>query len=404
MIEPPQHIWLVNLFFGVGVAPTGALLESLAAGLHRAGWRVEVLTGNVLYNRGSAALMRGGAGTVHVLATGSTQAAGFRGRLLSWLLFYLRVAWYAFTHRLPDQVLLMTTPPYLHLIFAVRNWFARRRAELILCNQDTYPEVLASVGVMRPSSPAYRVLLALQSWGVRRMNKVIVLDGAMRRILERHGARNVHVIPNWEIDIPESEFLENAELLDVIRQAKSQFRYLVLYTGNYGWGHDLTILFDHWRRHPHQWDFYFLFVGGGEKWPDLRQIAAKSQLGCVGVFPYVSKTQMPSLLRAADFGLVALERSCVGLMSPSKIHGYLACGKPLLYLGPSASNVAEAIETFRCGYRVDERDAAGLAKTLQDLAAGAADYQTLSRNALHAAAERYVERAAVLAFIRCLAP
>ncbi len=239
-----KRIWLVNLFFGAGIAPTGAFLESVAERLKREGWQVEILAGNVAYNRG--------------------QGAGFGGRLVSWMLFYLRTALFAFTHRLPDKVLIMTTPPFMHLIFATRNWFARRKAELILWNQDTYPEVLAAVGMIRPKSLIYKMLLALERWGIQRADKVIALDRAMQQILENHGGKQVHVIPNWEIELGKGEELTNRALTECIEAAKANFRYLVLYTGNYGWGPGPSTLFDCLRWHPDERPSYSLFAGGGQ--------------------------------------------------------------------------------------------------------------------------------------------
>ena len=104
------------------------------------------------------------------------------------------------------------------------------------------------------------------------------------------------------------------------------------------------------------------------------------------------KSQMTSLLKCADFGLVALEESCVGLMSPSRIHGYLACGKPLIYVGPDGSNVMEAICNYDCGgFRVGEEDLPGLERCLARIASGEIDYSALSSNARRAARERYSE-------------
>jgi glycosyltransferase involved in cell wall biosynthesis len=100
---------------------------------------------------------------------------------------------------------------------------------------------------------------------------------------------------------------------------------------------------------------------------------------------------MAYLLECADFGLVALKESCVGLMSPSKIHGYLACGKPLIYIGPDGSNVSDAIGNYDCGFRVDEKDLPGLDRCLARISDGEIDYPTLSGNARRAAQERYSE-------------
>jgi hypothetical protein len=236
------------------------------------------------------------------------------------------------------------------------------------------------------------------------MNKVAVLDGAMKAILENHGGKSVHAIPNWEIDLPDSGEPLDPRLIESIHEARAHFRYLVLYTGNYGWGHDLTILFDHLRSHPDQRTFFFLFVGGGEKWPQLLEFKAQSGLECLAIFPYIPKTQMQALIKQADFGLVTLDRSCVGLMSPSKIHGYLLQGKPLLYLGAEGSNVADAIAAYGCGMQIDERDCSSLTATLERIEQGLVDLREMSRNARRAAEEQYIESVGVAAMMEFLEP
>src|SRR5262249_7239606 len=134
-------------------------------------------------------------------------------------------------------------------------------------------------------------------------------------------------------------------------------------------------------------------VGGGEKWTELRTL--RNHGAPVAAFPYLPKDQVFALLGLADAGLVALEKPCVGLMSPSKIHGYLLCGRPLLYLGPPGSNVADAIEQYQCGWQVDEKDGMALARCLDALAADGAALRAASAGALRAAAERYSEVVAV---------
>jgi hypothetical protein len=387
------RLWLVNLFFGAGVAPTGPLLESAALAFQRQGWRVEVLTGDAAYNAARAQGAQRFRGRVHRLRGGGIGAKGLGGRLASWLLFYLGVAVFAFTHRLPARVVCMTTPPFLHLIFTLRNYCAARKTQVILWNQDTYPEVLASVGLLRPTSMPYRLLFALQRWATSRVAHAIALDRAMADLLRGHGAKDVCIIPNFDLEYPQGGELPPGELRACVGRARAAYRHLALYTGNYGWGHDLTILLQWLRDHPEQRTLFCLFVGGGEKWADLKALEAAGVPG-VAAFPYVPRPVVPALLAAANLGLVCLEKGCVGLMSPSKIHGYLAAGKPLLYLGPPGSNVADALDQYGCGWRVDEGDAAGLERLLAGLAAGRHDLGAAAAAARRAAAERYTEAVA----------
>jgi glycosyltransferase involved in cell wall biosynthesis len=395
-------VWLVNLFFGSGgTAPTGTLVESLAVALERSGFRAEVLTGKVGYNAPVLATSSRFQGKVHRLYSGPLDARGVGGRLLSWLAFYLALALFAFTRRLPDQVVLLTTPPFLHALFAFRNLFTRRKAVLLLWNQDTYPEVLAAVGLLRTRSLFYRWLLAVQCWGVRRTHTVVVLDRPMRQRLEQQGARRIRIIPNW-ISCPDTRAPAEHPLLQQLVVLSAPFRYTVLYMGNYGWGHNLEGLWRYLRRQSGQRTFFFLFVGGGEKWADVQRLQREHPYECLAVHSYIPRELVAPLIAQAHFGLVALERACAGLLSPSKIHDYLAGGKPLIYVGPGESNVAEALDQFACGFRLDEEDSEGWERLQAELEAADFRYEDLSANAARAFACRYNEEAGTAELVRLL--
>lgn len=78
-------------------------------------------------------------------------------------------------------------------------------------------------------------------------------------------------------------------------------------------------------------------------------------------------------------------------MSPSKIHAYLGHGKPLLYLGPARSNVAEAIDQYACGFRCSQGDSQTLGHCLEFLSEKDFDLSGYRANALRAVRERYNE-------------
>ena len=82
-------------------------------------------------------------------------------------------------------------------------------------------------------------------------------------------------------------------------------------------------------------------------------------------------------------------------MSPSKIHAYLGYGKPLLYIGPPRTNVAEAIEEYQCGFRCPQGDLESLTYCLKFLASEGFDLEPFRRRALDAVQQRYCESVGV---------
>lgn len=344
-----KRVWLVNLFFGPGAAPTGVLLASLAEELLRQGWRVKVLTGTADYRTDFAQTETDFSGKIHRFGCVSS-GKNLRGKLRTWLTFYLKVAWYTLWHRLPDVVIVQTTPPFLQTLFAIRALFSWRRPQIILWNQDTYPESLAGTGMLRESSLSYRCLQGIARWSARRIAHAVVLDGAMADRLRLQGVQQITLIPNWDL-APAA--IAGVGLPEELRQIAVGYRYRIAYTGNLGRGHDLTPLWNYLRQHPDQTDFCFLFVGEGDRTAELRELVQREGWNCVKFWPYLPAAEFSALLHWADFGLVALEPSCLGLMSPSKMHAWLAAGKPVIYIGPPGSNVSETLDAFGCGFSVD---------------------------------------------------
>lgn len=349
LIPRAPRVWLVNLFFGPGAAPTGVLLAGLADDLVRRGWIVEVLTGTAEYRADVSSAESQFAGKIHRFRCEST-GTGLRGKFVTWFKFYWKVAWFILWRQLPDVVIVQTTPPFLHSLFAWRAWFSRKRPRLILWNQDTYPESLTATGLMRESAWTYRFLQFVARWSARRTDQAVVLDRAMAERLAGQGIRRITVIPNWDVPPP----VAPSDVLPAdLRTLADGYRYRIAYTGNLGRGHDLTPVWDFLRRHPTQSEFCLLFIGKGERTAELQEMVQREGWTCVKFWPYLPQAEFAALLHWADFGLVALEPACLGLMSPSKMHAWLAAGKPVIYVGPAGSNVSETLQAYQCGFCVD---------------------------------------------------
>jgi colanic acid biosynthesis glycosyl transferase WcaI len=399
----PRTIWLVNLYFGPGPAPTGVLLDSLAVYLQRHGWQLEVLTGTAEYRAEGAQEASLFQGKIHRFRCQSKRS-GVRGKFLTWAWFYLQLAWFVLWRRMPQAVIVETTPPFLHTLFAIRCLFCWRRRYLILWNQDTYPEMLAATDILRETSLAYRTLKWVAGWSGRRVAAAVALDGAMVDRLRGQGIRHVEVIPNW--DVVNTNAASTSTAIDLDRQgrgtrgvpaalpptiasAANDFRYKIAYTGNLGKGHDLTPLWNFIKKNPAQKDFLFLFVGEGERTKELKAMVEQDGWQCVKFSPYLPASEFNDLLIWADYGLVALELRCLGLMSPSKMHAWLGAGKPVLYVGPEGSNVTEAVRAYDCGFVVDPRDPLGFDRVADQMLSDRFDFVEMSERARKAWRERH---------------
>jgi glycosyltransferase involved in cell wall biosynthesis len=188
----------------------------------------------------------------------------------------------------------------------------------------------------------------------------------MRDVLKSHvpsGGPDFSVIPNFE-PLDRFPFPEKPPRWEGCDRLDLGGRFLVLYSGNAGWGHDFATVLDAaevMRSEP----VSFLFVGGGFLHERIRAAAMSRGLEHIHLHPYVPHELVPSLLGSSDLALVTLADAAVGVMSPSKLHSYLAMGLPVVYLGPRHSNVADAIEQFDCGARVQHGDADMLVQVIR---------------------------------------
>jgi hypothetical protein len=86
------------------------------------------------------------------------------------------------------------------------------------------------------------------------------------------------------------------------------------------------------------------------------------------------------------------------VISPSKIHAYLAMGLPLVYVGPAGSNVDLAIRRFDCGISLRHGDVHGLVAFLRRLRDDPAAYQSYRQRARRAFEEAYSDFVALPKF------
>jgi hypothetical protein len=84
----------------------------------------------------------------------------------------------------------------------------------------------------------------------------------------------------------------------------------------------------------------FLFIGAGSGYRPLRAAVAARRLENVVFRPYQERAQLPLSLTAPDAHLVTLRPEWEGLVMPSKLYGVLAAGRPVLFIGDPAGDVA----------------------------------------------------------------
>ena len=345
-----MRIAAFNQFFWPDQAATSQLLTDLVRHLAEEGHEVTVVCGTPGY-AGSDTEARP---PVTILASPSLPfSRGVVGRLGSYFSYLGSATWRTLTMGRVDVVITMTTPPMVSLLGNLAK--ALHGAHHVVWEMDVYPEVAIDVGMIRRDSLLARALLAVAHRSRNYADTVWVLGDCMRRRIVDAGCppERVQVQENWS----------DAELYSSpVALQRDQLK--LLYSGNLGLTHDIETLCGALLRFRDDPRVLVQFAGGGPKRAALEAFAGAEGLSNIEFLPYCSKSELGRTLSAADVGLVTLRDGCEGAVVPSKVYGLMACGRPILFIGPAESMPAAIISRFDCGWRLDCGDVDGLVATL----------------------------------------
>jgi colanic acid biosynthesis glycosyl transferase WcaI len=285
-------------------------------------------------------------------------------------------------------------------VAAVAHRLLHPRTRVVLWSHDVYPDAAEAFGTIRPGGMLSRALRAVERWLLRHVDHVVAVDPAMlHRVLSgygRNGRPEGSVIPTWE---PLALFPEGRrpDPWAAYHEPDLAGRFIVLHLGNLGFGHRTDTIAEAAASLADE-DVTFLFVGGGERFPELADEAERRHVENVRFRGYVPKEQTPAVLAGADCALISLDDRSLGIMSPCKMNGSLAMGVPVLYAGPTGTNVDQAIADYDCGFSLRQGDIAGLADAVRRLRSDPDLAAELSRNARRAFEETYSDRSALPRF------
>jgi len=307
-------------------------------------------------------------------------------RIVDYVSFYILATIRSITLQKQDVIISLTTPPFIAWT-AIFHKLIHRSTKVLLWNMDCYPEIAERAGVIEKGGFISRVFRSVNHGLFRRLDQLVCLDGAMLDLLTSQYVSAKHtlatcVIPNWEKASQFPPDLAPAPW-DAATNTATDDDFVVLYLGNAGFGHRFETIIAAAKRLVDE-PVAFLFIGGGEKWAWIEKEKNANNLQNIHLFPYIPKELTPSALAMADCTLITMNESALGVISPSKLHAYMAMSLPTLYIGPEGSNVDEAIERFDAGASLRHGDVDGVVHFIDELRTQPEQLQVMRSNARRA--------------------
>lgn len=348
-----MKVLMFNQFFPPDGAPTGEQLAEVAEALLAEGAEVTVVCSRSRYVESEG---RPAPPVEVVRVPGPRFGRKTLVRLFSYGTYLFFALWRGLRCSDADVVVTMSTPPLLCAVGLAAQVLHRRKH--VMWEMDLYPDVAIALGVLRPTAPWTRALGALADLARRRADAIIVPGECMRRRLIERGieAERVRTAENW---------VDRASVHPPNGMPVGPLH--VLYAGNLGLSHDVGTICQVLEATRDVGTCRFTFSGGGARRPELEEFCRRRNFQHVSFGPYHSRAEQDELLASAHLGLVTQHGATAGMLVPSKIYRLMAASRPVLFIGPQASQAAWTIARHRCGWQFECGDWRGVVDLLRDL-------------------------------------
>lgn len=365
-----MHILLIHQAFAALDEAGGTRHFEMAGYLARRGHRITIIASPVSYLTGKPRTGKvrwieqqeiGEA--IRILRTYTYPALhrSFFHRVLSFLSFM--VSSFLVGLRVPQVDLVWGTSPPLFQGFTAWLLARLKRAPFLFEVRDLWPSFAVAVGVLQ-NPLLIGASRMLERFLYRCADRVMVNSPGFIHHVVQNGARWVELIPNGvepEMFDPQadgSEFRQRHGLAD---------KFIALYAGAHGLANDLGVVLQAAARLQDQNHICFVFVGDGKEKPALQAQARTLELSNVLFIPSVSKTEMRTVLAAAD--------ACIAILKPieefkttypNKVFDYMAAGRPVVLAIDGV--IRQVVEQANAGVLVPPGDPQALSAAVLQLA------------------------------------
>jgi hypothetical protein len=230
------------------------------------------------------------------------------------------------------EILFTGSPPFMLHLVAPLNVILRKRLTYRIT--DFYPECL--IAQYGGTSVALRLLQWLTRYWRGRVSRFEVLGEDQRRRLVDCGVKGDRILlKRCPSPVP---IRQDADPLP--RPTSLRGYKLLLYSGNFGAAHDYATFLDGYRVHHRSGSGRVaLWLNAVGQNADFLEGALERE-----GLPYfrsqpVALELLPHLLVTPDAHLITLKAAFWGYVLPSKVYGCIESGRPILYIGPSESDV-----------------------------------------------------------------
>ena len=228
-----------------------------------------------------------------------------------------------------DKVLMVTNPA--PMILQMSKLKKKLGFELNILVHDVFPENTIPAGI---KLPGYGFIKGLFDKAFSRADQFIVLGRDMENVVRQKvssyiSSPRVSVVENW------------ADIESIYPQLPPDGKLILQYAGNIGRVQGLEQIVE---QLPDNLELHFYGTGAMEN--KLKSLNKQNVVFHGSYF----RSQQNEILAHCHAAIVTLQEGMYGLGVPSKTYNILASGRPIIYFGPSESEVELLIKEEGIGY------------------------------------------------------
>lgn len=271
-------------------------------------------------------------------------------RLYSWIIGYFQILFLVLLRFRNSELLIVSNPPLLSFL----TYFRKRNYSVLI--YDIYPDALVSEGFMSDKNIIYKCWAKANTRFFKNASRVYTVSEGMATRLSKYGG-NIKVVPIWYnsdlkyISKKENKFIKNYNLED---------KFIVLYSGNIGKGHNIKLLVQVAESIKDNNDIMFVIIGDGWEKHLIEEYIREHSLTNVLILPYQPYDQLSMSLSSADLAYISVDDKAATLCVPSKTFNFLKLGIPLLCIANENSELTKLIDKYKIGSAFKKDDITGI--------------------------------------------
>jgi glycosyltransferase involved in cell wall biosynthesis len=269
-------------------------------------------------------------------------------RLLTWFVFFIQtIVWLIYDLKLSTRIYFSSNPPVLPFISCLfKNKFD-------IHVYDVYPDALLASKYITKRSSLYKLFSYLNRLAYSNAENIFTPSMGMKHMLKEYVSESkIVVIPWWaDTDYIKPISKDNNKF---IAEHNLQDKFIVLYSGNFGFTHNIEKFLDTALSLSDKAEIMFVIIGDGPKKTIVDDFMKKNALNNLLVLPFQDEKMLPYSLAAGDISVILdsfsyHDKNVSTASIPSKTYYLMAAGSAILAVADKDSELSRLVTTYDIG-------------------------------------------------------